>query len=240
MTQEQIRRLGPGIILGIVLVAVGTLFFLDNLKVIQLEFSAWRLWPLILVAIGLVKLLEPAPLRKPIFGIFLIVLGSLFLLDLFGHIRFDFSYIWPLLIIFVGINIIRSHFFSGTGCDRRDWFCGGKNREYSEDYLNLSAVMGGGDYRIASRKLKGGRISAIMGGFELNLRDADMEGSEMHIDVTAIMGGVEMAVPTTWTVILQGTPLMGGFENKAAAQGEAKKKLFIHSSVIMGGIEIKN
>ena len=81
---------------------------------------------------------------------------------------------------------------------------------------------------------------AIMGGYELNLRDADMEGSEMHVDVTAIMGGVEMTVPTTWTVVMQGIPLMGGFENKTAPQGEARKKLFVHATVIMGGIEFKN
>jgi hypothetical protein len=79
-----------------------------------------------------------------------------------------------------------------------------------------------------------------MGGFELNLRDADMEGSELHIDVTTIMGGVEMTVPTTWSVILQGTPLMGGFENRTAPQGEIRKKLIVHASVIMGGIEFKN
>jgi len=240
VTQEQIRRLGPGVILGIVLVAAGGLFLLDNLGLLQLEFSVWKLWPLILVAVGLVKLLEPAPMRKPLLGLFLMALGGLFLLDEFGHIEFDFDYIWPLFIIFAGINIIKNHYYGGCSASKPDWFCGSKNREYSEDYLNFSAVMGGGGYRVSSHSLKGGRIMAIMGGFELNLRDADMEGSEMHIDVTAIMGGVELSVPTTWSIILQGTPLMGGFENRTAPQGEARKKLFVHASVIMGGVEFKN
>lgn len=241
MTQEQIRRFGPGVILGLVLVAAGALFFLDNLGLMQLDFSIWKLWPLILVAVGLVKLLEPAPLRKPILGLFLMVLGGLFLLDEFGRIDFDFDYIWPLLIIFVGITIIKNHFYRDcSSSGKSDWFCGSKNQEYSEDFMNFSAIMGGGGYRVSSRKLKGGRIMAIMGGFELNLREADMEGSEMHLDVTAIMGGVELSVPTTWTVILQGTPLMGGFENRTAPQAEAKKKLFVHATVLMGGIEFKN
>ena len=50
MTQEQMRRFGPGVILGIVLAAAGALFFLDNLNIVQFEFSIWKLWPLILVA----------------------------------------------------------------------------------------------------------------------------------------------------------------------------------------------
>lgn len=242
MTQEQMRRFGPGVILGIVLVAAGALFFLDNLNIVQFEFSIWKLWPLILVAVGLHKMLEPAPMRKPLFGLFMIALGVLFLLDQFGHIVFDFDYIWPLLIILAGIHIIKDHVY-GRKCHDdhpRHWNCGSKNQEYGEDYLTFSAIMGGGGYRISSRKLRGGRIMAIMGGFELNLRDADMEGSEMHVDVTAIMGGVEMTVPTTWTVVMQGIPLMGGFENKTAPQGEARKKLFVHATVIMGGIEFKN
>ncbi len=239
VTQQQIRRVSPGVILGFVLVVAGTLFFLDNLNLIQLDFSLWKLWPLLLVIIGLTKLLEPAPLRKPLFGLFMIIIGGLFLLDEFGRIEFDFHYIWPLLIIFAGIHIIKDH-VCGRPCSRSDMLCGSKNQEYSEDYLNFSAVMGGGDYRISSRSLKGGRITAIMGGFELNLREADMEGDEMHIDVTAIMGGVEIALPTTWAVVLQGVPLMGGFENNTAQQGETKKKLVVHATVILGGVEFKN
>lgn len=249
MTQEQIKRFGPGVILGLVLIVAGGLFFLDNLNVLHLEFSLWKLWPVILIAVGLVKLLEPAPVRKPILGLFLMAIGTLFLFDQLGYIEFDFAYLWPLLIIFAGVSIVKQHVYGGCRSEGEDkglgsgesrFLCGTKNKDYGEDHLNFSAIMGGGGYRVSSRHLKGGRILAIMGGFELNLRDADMDGNELHIDITTIMGGVEITVPTTWTVILQGTPLMGGFENRTSPQGESKKKLIVHASVIMGGIEFKN
>jgi predicted membrane protein len=106
-------------------------------------------------------------------------------------------------------------------------------------------IMGGGEFRFDSHDLRGGKISAIMGGGTIDLRDADMSADEITLDAFALMGGIEIWVPTSWQVIMQGTPILGGMENKtvnrtADNQTSKPKRLIITGMAILGGIEVKN
>jgi predicted membrane protein len=114
----------------------------------------------------------------------------------------------------------------------------------SKDRINLSAILGGGKFHLSSKELKGGNITAIMGGCKVNLRDSDFVEESMVIDVFAIMGGIELMVPTSWEVLIQGVPFMGAMEDKTSYDSNSnkalKKRLIIKGTAIMGGVEIKN
>ena len=73
----------------------------------------------------------------------------------------------------------------------------------------LGAVMRGNN----SQAFRGGNLVAIMGGCEIDLRNAAIDG-EAVIDVFAMWGGIELRVPADWTVSSQIVPLMGGVEDK--------------------------
>lgn len=103
------RRRRRGLLLPAVLVVVGLVFLLRNLGVIEGDVGRLllRLWPLLLIAIGLDSLVR----RRAILGpTVLIGLGAIFLLSGFDLLEWTvwevLTRCWPVLIIAVGLDLI--------------------------------------------------------------------------------------------------------------------------------------
>ena len=110
-------------------------------------------------------------------------------------------------------------------------------------YLNEFAIMGGGDRIIRSQDFRGGEVTAIMGGFGIDLRGAAIARDSATVNVFTLWGGVDLKVPEEWNVSISGVPILGVFTNNARAfrQGDAAAKtLFVKGVAIMGGVEVKN
>jgi len=80
-----------------------------------------------------------------------------------------------------------------------------------------------------------------MGGAELNLSQADIQGSA-RLDITQIMGGTKIIVPPHWTIRSDLTSVFGSIEDKRQNMGTPNpdKLLIIDGTSVFGGIEIKN
>ena len=87
---------------------------------------------------------------------------------------------------------------------------------------------------------RGGHLTAIMGGCNVDLRGTTPVNGEAVLDVFALMGGMEIRIPRDWTVVTQCTPVLGGYEDKTTLTGESKHKVIIRGNVFLGGIEVKN
>ncbi|MGD0065614.1 MAG: DUF1707 domain-containing protein [Streptosporangiaceae bacterium] len=76
----------------------------------------------------------------------------------------------------------------------------------------MVAIMGGSHRRGRFRAV--GRINsvAIMGGDEIDLREAEIEGGELTLNLIAIMGGSNVYVPDSVDLEVGGFSLMGGHE----------------------------
>jgi len=222
-------------IVGLVIVAVGAIALLANFGY-DVDIDLFDYWPLILVLIGLSRIFQPPEYRHLWFGLSFTAVGVLFLLDNFGFVRFGFDELWPFILIIVGIAVLRH----GFGVRR------GNSTDI--DYIDHTAILGGGEYRYTAKNLTSGKLFAFMGGCEINLRQADMQGDEMVIDVFTMMGGIEIRVPDNWQVTMRGIPIMGGMSDttilREAKEGisstPAAKKLIIKGMAIMGGVEVKN
>ncbi len=83
----------------------------------------------------------------------------------------------------------------------------------SEDYIDATTVLGGIHKNILSKNFKGGDITIFMGGAELNLSQADIQGTAA-LDITQIMGGTKIIVPPNWEVRSQLTSVFGNIEDK--------------------------
>ena len=104
------------------------------------------------------------------------------------------------------------------------------------------AIMGGATRKgswLMPRELK---VVAIMGGVEIDLREARFSPGVSEIDVTAFMGGVEILVPRGVRVEVLGAAFMGGFEadaGDASALDASQPVLRVTGLAIMAGVEVK-
>lgn len=106
----------------------------------------------------------------------------------------------------------------------------------------VMAILGGSARKgswIVPRLLK---VYALLGGAEIDLREARFAPGVTEIDCTAIMGGIEVIVPPGVRVESIGGAFMGGF---ATSGGEsimldpAQPVLRVSGLAIMGGVEVK-
>lgn len=109
----------------------------------------------------------------------------------------------------------------------------------SDADISEFAMWSGTQRRVASSNFRRGDLTAIMGGIEVDLRQASTAGGEAVIDVFALWGGIEIRVPSDWNVSNQVTAIMGGAEDSSTGTQAAKNRLVVRGFVIMGGVEIK-
>ncbi|HEV2258903.1 MAG TPA: DUF1707 domain-containing protein [Streptosporangiaceae bacterium] len=76
----------------------------------------------------------------------------------------------------------------------------------------MVAIMGGSQRRGRFRAVGSINAVAIMGGDEIDLREAEIEGGELTLNLFAIMGGSNIYVPDSVDVEVGGFSLMGGHE----------------------------
>jgi len=243
MHHKERSRFSMTLILGLLIIAAGTVALLSNLDVIH-DVRIWDWWPVILILIGLDKMFKPREYHQLFSGIIWVLFGVLFLLNTQGVLHFKIWQLWPLLIILIGFAIIRHSVFPG-----RHAHCGSKDYSDDVDFIDITTILGGGEHGFNSKQLNGGRITTVMGGTEVDLRNADMKEEKLVLDTLTVMGGTEIFVPTDWDVILQGVPVLGGFENQTrkriteSESGTKKRKakqLIVKGTAVMGGLEVKN
>lgn len=222
-------RITPRLIVGLGILAFGLLWTLDNLDFIEAEYYLeW--WPAVLIVVGLVRLLDPIAGKAA--SVILIGLGSVLLLNNLDYLDFDFFDLIPILIALLGVKLIWDTF------RRREASRAGDRDPNSA--VNLFAMWAGVRRQSTSREFRGGEATAIMGGVELDLRQASIKDGEAVLDVFAMMGGIELTVPENWTIVSQVFPLMGGFDDKTRPSREPGPRLVIKGIAIMGGVEVKN
>ena len=83
-------------------------------------------------------------------------------------------------------------------------------------------------------------LVAFMGGFDVDLREADIEGDQALITITAFMGGGVLRVPENWAVSMQVGAFMGGHSLKTRETSAANKTLVVKGLAVMGGVEVRN
>jgi class 3 adenylate cyclase len=104
------------------------------------------------------------------------------------------------------------------------------------------AVMSGS--RVKGRWRVGRSVTAValMGGCELDLRRAEMEGPYVHVTAVAVMGGIDVIVPEGIEVELTGLPVMGGKHLKVADVPvlPGSPVVVVRAFPIMGGVSVRS
>ncbi|HEV8267907.1 MAG TPA: DUF5668 domain-containing protein [Thermoanaerobaculia bacterium] len=220
------------LVAGVIMVALGALFTLDALGFAAMP-NVGRLWPLILVAIGLTQI-RGRFLTGSVPGHILLGLGVLFLLQEFGVVHHPFHLFMPLLLVFVGIRII----FGPHGTFRSS-----PSGDLSGT-LDHFSIFSGVERIVSSQDFRGGNLGGFCGGWDIDLRTAGIAEDEAVIDIFVWWGGGDIRVPTDWEVVVRVQPLLGGVSVKAQSPvvepGVTPKRLILTGIAIMGGVEVKN
>lgn len=212
---------------GIVLVAIGGYFLLRNFDLIPSFIPYYFFgWEMILIIVGGSML---ATGRRQ--GLVLLAIGGLFLApEIFDIPRIRMRDWWPLILIIVGASIFL----------RRRGVSFNKIREVSDDYFDNTSIFGGSEKSFTSQNLKGGRMTAVFGGSELHLNNAQLAEEGAMIDCFCMFGGHEIHVPNDWTVINESVVIFGGYSDvRPKTMKDEKKVVRIKGFVMFGGVEVK-
>jgi hypothetical protein len=246
---------------GLFLLLVGGVLLLEQFG---FPLPDWLFtWQMLLIAIGFF-----VGLRHNFRGggwMIPILIGGYFLMrDHYPEFPLN-RFLWPGILIFVGLMIILAPRKRWWNDDmHRDWhrewrrqwkehrhkyghsqgptvFSGGQTYSSGEDFIDSTAIFGGVHKKIVSKNFKGGDVTSIMGGTELDLSQADFTGVA-RLDITQIMGGTKIIVPAHWEVRSEVTALFAGYEDKRQqpAVSNPDKVLLLVGTSLFAGVELRN
>lgn len=232
------------LIIGIILVAIGTLFLIDNFSIFGASIISVRnvmqFWPLILILIGVIKIVQEPNSEGARNGVVLVIIGMVFLAGKFGLFDLSLRIIVPCMLIAVGIWILGRHgFFKVSNQSAAPVSLDKMGSAETEPPLNISAIMGGYQRRVTSKAFSGGNVLVLMGGCEIDMRHTSIEG-EVVLDINVLFGGLELKVPTDWTVITQGSAILGSIDEQTLNPPNGAKRLIVRGTVMFGGVEVRN
>lgn len=104
--------------------------------------------------------------------------------------------------------------------------------------LRIVGVFGGRTFRSRSANLTKVSVVAIMGGVDVDLRQATLDPSGATLDLRAIMGGVQITVPSDWAVDAEITRVAGGIDLEVTPVDDLPAdapKLHVRAAACMGG-----
>jgi|SRR5688572_8836776 len=226
---------------GLIVVVVGVTLLAKQMGV---DFPYWFFsWPMLLIAVGFYIGFRHS-FRSPGW-LFPVGIGTLFLLeDLVPTLEMK-QFIWPIIIISVGLFMI----FRPRGRrNRGDYWAQRQEKGYTSEYFSSNGfetvtIFGGEKKQIISKDFKGGESTCFFGGVEINLTQADIQGTA-EIEVLQCFGGTKIIVPPHWKV--QSDELVcifGSLEDKRQVVGstvDPTKVLVIKGTCIFGGIDLRS
>jgi hypothetical protein len=111
------------------------------------------------------------------------------------------------------------------------------------DAFRLAAIVGGKELASRATTLRSASALAVMGGVEIDLREAALDPAGATLDITAVMGGVEVTLPRGWVVELETHGLLGGVDSRlteSAVHPEGAPTLRVTARAWLGGVEIRD
>ena len=247
---------------GMILVAIGTLFLLDNLHIVHV--STWfAYWPVILIAVGLVKLVDSTHTGGQIAGGVLMGVGGLFLADNLGYLRIE--QMWPLILIAIGLFLLWNRMSPGYDYSRwwgRGWgehwrhhhrgrrwdgisFADGDTYDDSPlggNKVHEVNVFSGTRRVITDQDFRGGKVDCVFGGITLDLRGADIAEDKAVLHISAVYGGAIVLIPPHWDLVIRGGGFFGGYSDQTVhpPRTPQTKRLIAKGGAVFGGVTFKN
>jgi predicted membrane protein len=223
------------IIIGVVLVLAGLFLMLRNTGIFPdfIEHVIFS-WQMLLVVIGLVITLGSSGEKTP--GIIMMAVGGFFLIPKIFRETFDVNMFWPSIFIIIGIIFIFSR--------RKGWNSVPTTPQTGDDFIDFIHIFSGGERQIMSDNFRGGKVTAVFGGSEIDLTKARLAPGVSVLEIACVFGGATIIVPDEWNVKIEVVPVLGGFGDSRKFHPtrtvDMSRQLIIKGAIVFGGGELKS
>ena len=222
--------------LGLVVLTAGILFLFNRLDLIPHEVAEHLFsWQVLLIAISVVMI---AGNKNNLAGWVVMAVGGFFLLtDIFIFPATFRDVFWPLLIIAIGLVIL----IKGRSNTQESLIKHG-HTESSSDNNSFEdvAVFGGNKKSYQLPELRVGKVVAIFGGSDIDLRECTLSEHGAVVEMFCLFGGSNLIIPRDWQVKSDVVSIFGGIDEQSpTGQTDEQKVLYIKGMAVFGGGEIK-
>ena len=107
------------------------------------------------------------------------------------------------------------------------------------DTLDITSVFGGVKKNIVSKNFRGGEVTCVLGGAEINLMQCDING-KVILEANQILGGTKLIIPSNWQIQSEMVAVLGGIEDHrpSGVIPDPNKVLLLRGTSVLGGLEI--
>jgi len=230
------NRTDKRVYLGGILIVFGGILLLNSIDVFNFRISRVIFsLPFIITMIGIFILLNT---NKKLLGGILTGVGIFFLVEkIVPRLHYPIGIVIPVILIAFGIYIILKQTRKNIDDPEMHGFL-------KKDLIDDISIFGGGSKIISSDNFRGGNVTAIFGGSEINLTGCILAEGDQIIDVLLIFGGTTIVVPKDWNVIVNVTSILGGFSDKSIKDPniipDQSRTLHVKGLAMFGGGEVKN
>lgn len=216
------------VLFGAIVVLLGVLLLLDTTGLFRVDDYLVYV-PSLFVLLGVWALFR-AGLRGFVGPTVLIVVAGAWQAVALGYTTVDAVLaFWPVLIIAFGLSVILGTYRS-------------KAQGTDDAYSSLFAAFGGVERRNTSKAFTGADLTAVFGGAELDLRDAEPVDRPATVNAVALFGGVDIIVPREWNVRMEVLPVLGGATDERPRREETNEAvdLVVTGFAAFGGVSVND
>ncbi len=117
----------------------------------------------------------------------------------------------------------------------------GTEGDATSDEFSVAVVFGGAQRVSRAASLREGSVTATLGGFQLDLREATLSPLGARLVLRSRLAGVQVLVPDEWRVVVEEHAMAGGIEARVSSDAELEADaptLQIEAFATLGGIQV--
>ena len=106
--------------------------------------------------------------------------------------------------------------------------------------ISVTSLFGSGRVQVTSRQFGGGRVIAVAGSGEVDLREAALAADGAKVYIVTGLGSVTLRVPDDWAVNVRTVTVLGSVTSKRAQPASPTGQLTVTGLTLLGSVVIRS